>query len=331
VAQTAARNFTDASIRAFTLHLILGGLESAFMKTRLAVLTVISLSASAALAAVTVDGTKDGDYGAALAVQTVETGFGDNFSEWNAAYGRVEGGRLYLMLTGNLEANFNKLEIFIDSKAGGQSVFTSAGNDNANRMNGLVFDAGFTADYHVIVRRGNNLGNDTFDLDFANLGAATSSSYVDFLGGGGLVGTGNTGTGVNGNPIGAGYDNSNIAGIGGNAPNAANQLAALGVTTGLEISIALADLGAIGDIRVMVGQNGGGHDYWSNQFLGGLPAPSGNLGGDENGGFTGEGAIDMTHFAGDQFFVVHVPEPSSLALMAVGSLMLFVRARRTQK
>jgi hypothetical protein len=66
----------------------------------------------------------------------------------------------------------------------------------------------------------------------------------------------------------------------------------------------------------MIGQNGSGHDYWSNQFLGGLPVGTGNLGGDEAGGFTGEGAINMQNFAGDQFFtvpVVPVPEPSTYA------------------
>ena len=137
---------------------------------------------------------------------------------------------------------------------------------------------------------------------------------------------------MNANPIGVGYDNSNVAGIGGGTA-AANQAAALAVLTGLELSIDLSDLGATGDIRVMVGQNGGGHDYWSNQFLGGLPAPQGNLGGDEMGNFTGEGAIDMTHFAGDQFFtVVAVPEPSTIMLMAVGSIAVFARAcRRGEK
>lgn len=279
---------------------------------------------SAAVAAISIDGLRDAEYGAALSVQTVETQFGDNFSEWNAAYGKIESGRLVLMLTGNLEANFNKLEIFIDSKAGGQSVFNSAGNDNASRMNGLVFDAGFTANYHLILRRGNSGGNDTFDLDFADLGAASASSYSDILGG--ASGIGATGTGVNPNTIGVAYDNSNVAGIGGGT-GAANQAAALAVTTGLELSIALSDLGATGDIRVMVGQNGGGHDFWSNQFLGGLPAPQGNLGGDEAGGFTGEGAIDMTHFGGDQFFTV-VPEPSTITLVAIGLLIVLARARR---
>ena len=132
-----------------------------------------------------------------LAVQTVETGFGDanpnNGSELDAGYGVMDGGKLYLMLTGNLEANFNKLEIFIDSKAGGQSVFDSSGNDGAGTMDGLVFDAGFTADYHIIVRRGNDGGNDKFDLDFANLVAQSASGYLDVMGG--PTGSGTTGTG----------------------------------------------------------------------------------------------------------------------------------------
>ncbi len=292
------------------------------MKSFPSALAAVLFSSSAAFA-ITIDGVKDAGYGAALSVQTVETGFGDNFSEWNAGYGRIESGRLFLMLTGNLEANFNKLEIFIDSKAGGQNVFTSAGNDGTAAMNGLVFDAGFTADYHLILRRGN--GN-TFDVDFANLGAATASSYNNIFGGL-MTGTGTTGTGVNANGIGVAYDNSNVAGVLGGT-GAANQAAALAVLTGLELSIDLADLGATGDIRVMVGQNNQGHNYWSNQFLGGLAAPQGNLGGDETGGFTGEGAIDMTHFAGDQFFTVVVPEPSSLALFAVGSLVVMAGMRR---
>ncbi|MBA4107380.1 MAG: hypothetical protein C0485_16710 [Pirellula sp.] len=292
-------------------------------------LFLVGVMAAPVAAQVTVDGTKDGAYGAALAVQTVETQFGDNASEWDAGYATIDAGRLYLMLTGNLEANFNKLEIFIDSKAGGQSVFDSSGNDNANRMDGLAFDAGFTADYHLIVRRGNDAGNDRFDVDFANLGAQSASGYFDILSGSGVVGTGSTGTGVNGSPINFGYDNSNIAGVlGGTA--AADQTAAAAVTTGLELSIELSDLGYIGGpINVMVGQNGGGHDYWSNQFLGGLAAPQGNLGGDGNGNFTGEGAIDFTTLAGNQFFTLRgIPEPASLGLAALAGVSLLAIRRR---
>ena len=63
------------------------------------------------------------------------------------------------------------------------------------------------------------------------------------------------------------------------------------------------DLGYVGgDIRIMAGINGSNHDFWSNQFLAGVPPPQGNLGGDGAGTFTGEGAIDITLFAGDQFF-----------------------------
>lgn len=287
-------------------------------------LLLVGLMAAPVAAQITIDGTKEAGYGSALAVQTVETQFGDNASEWNAGYALIDAGRLYLMLTGNLEANFNKLEIFIDSKAGGQSVFDSAGNDNSNRMDGLKFDVGFTADYHLIARRGSS----KFDLDFADLGAQTSNLYEDVFAGAD-AGSGNTGTGVNGSPIGLAYNGSNIAGVlGGTA--AADQTAAQAVTTGLELSIALSDLGYVnGPINVMVGQNGSGHDYFSNQFLGGLVAPQGNLGGDGNGNFTGVAPIDFTSFAGNQFFTVRgIPEPASLGLASLASVAALMIRRR---
>jgi hypothetical protein len=265
-----------------------------------------------------IDGTRDLEYGTATAVQTVETGFGDNFSELDAAYAACDGGQLSLMLTGNVEANFNRLDIFIDSKAGGQATFDSSGNDNANVMDGLQFDVGFAADYHLIVRRGTAVANPKLDLDFADLVAQSASGYFDIMSGGGLDGTGSTGTGVNASAILVGYDNSNVAGVTGGTA-AANPAAAAAVTTGLELGIALTDLDPDGSqpIRVMVGQNNVDHNFWSNQFLAGLVPPQGNLGGNGTGGFTGEGAIDFTLFAGDQFFIACEAAPSVVEVPAV--------------
>jgi hypothetical protein len=257
----------------------------------------------------TINGIRDAAYGSARAVQNVETHFGDNLSEMDAAYALCVGGRLSLMLTGNVEENFNRLEIFIDSKGGGQTLFDSSGNDSASVMDGLKFDAGFTADYHLIFRRGTDVGNPQVNLDFASLQAQSASGFLDVLSGSGLEGQGSTGTGVNAFPILLGYNNSNLAGVGGGI-EAADPLAAIAVTTGVELGIALTDLGynATQPLRVMVGQNSSGHNFWSNQFLSAVAAPQGSLGGDGAGSFTGEGAIDFTLFAGNQYFTACSPD-----------------------
>jgi hypothetical protein len=269
----------------------------------LAIAALIAVFAAVpAFAQPTVDGTLAGDsYGGAASVQAVETGFGDNQSELNAAYCTMGGSRLYLVLTGNIENNFNKIEIFIDSKAGGENVFSGVpGNDGAFRMTGMRFDPGFEADYHLIARRGNS-GGDRFDLDFAELGTPNFSSYGDIFGGS-QVGSGATGTGLNTQPIEVAYDDSNVGGVaGGNG--AANQAAALAVQTGLELSIALADLGSAGgDIRVLAFVDNQDHNFASNQFLGPLAPPQVNMGGDGAGTFTGVINFDLGNFAGEQFF-----------------------------
>lgn len=287
---------------------------------RLISVTATVLAVNVAAFGQVIDGTKVGDaYGPARAVQTVQTQFGDNESEWNAAYGTISGGRLNLMLTGNLQNNFNKLEILIDSKAGGFNVFPAQpGNDGAFRMAGTTFDTGFDPDYHIIARRGDS----KFDVDFAELGTANFNFYSDVFGGADF-GSGQTGTGVNASPIDVAYDGSNTAGVIG-GDQAADQGAALAVETGLELSIDLADLGSLGGpIKVMVFQNNQDHNFASNQFLGGLPAPQGNLGGDGAGGFTGSMVIDFNNFGGEQYFIV--PEPASLSLLALAALGLIRR------
>jgi len=268
----------------------------------LGLFALLAVFAGAAFAQPVIDGTIAGDsYGPAASVQAVQTNFGDNMSELDAAYCVTVGTRYYLALTGNLEANFNKLEIFIDSKPGGENVLSGLpGNDNTSKMAGLTFDPGFEPDYLIFVRHG-NFGGDRFDLDFGELGTANFSSYADIFGGT-LDGSGVTGVGLNAQPIEVGFNNSNGGGVMGGT-GAADQTAALAVRTGLELGIDLADLGfAGGDIKVCAFVNGSNHDYVSNQFLGPLTPPQDNLGGDGTGVFTGVVNFDLGTFVGEQFF-----------------------------
>jgi len=259
---------------------------------------------SAALGRFLIDGTRDSLYGAPLAVQTAQTGFGDNQNELDAAYAATKDGKLYLLLTGNIQTNFNKLEILIDSASGGSSVFTSAGNDNAANMNGMTFDDAFTPEYHLIARR----GGDKFDLDFADLTAMQFASYISVFGDD-PEGAATTGAPTNStfatdpSPIRIAYDDSNMAGIGGAQGSPADQVAAAAVTTGLELCIDLADLGTpISDIRISAFFNNSEHSFLSNQFLGGLPGNAINL--------TAPNGINLNTQAGDQFFTVPVsPAP----------------------
>ncbi len=297
--------------------------------------TVMALGAMAAgaMAQPVVDGSISGDGYTNYAVQTVETGFGDNQSELNAAYARVQGGRLYLAITGNLEGNFNKLNIFFDTVAGGQTVIDGGSNPTndgwASKYNGMSFDSAFGADYMLIFRRGFGTG-DQFDVDWAKVGGGAAD--------GGLVASvpsqtpgGNAiSNNINGQLVDmvVAYDNSNIAGIGGDSSLAADNAAALAVTTGIEFSINLDALGITPgtSFKVSAMVNGSNHDYLSNQFLGGLIAPQGNLGGDGAGNFTGSlSGVNLNQFAGDQYFVV--PAPGAAGLVALGGLAAARRRR----
>jgi hypothetical protein len=284
----------------------------------------LSAVAFAVLIANRADGQADGrrtsagdNYGPYVAIQMTNTDFGDNSgiqsgSELDAAYFWNDDTNLYLMFTGNLENNFNRANIFIDSVPGGENVLTADVNNGgnnptndgwANRHAGLRFDAGFSPDYLLIARAGVTPGvGNTFDLDFNSVGNA------------GVVVTGTnlfngSPWGFNGmllNGIMVGFDDSNTHGISGGS-GAANQAAAAAVTTGLEFTIPLAEIGASpgNTIKIAAMINGQNHDFLSNQALGAFAPPQGNLGGDGAGNFTGNLAgIDLTQFVGDQFFTI---------------------------
>ncbi len=304
-----------------------------YKSTLLLIACLMFVPAAGAASAVTLDGSILGDTYSLRSLQTVETQFGDNQSELNAAYAVIDSGTLYLTLTGNIENNFNKLNIFIDTGAGGQNVLQNDANNGGNnpendgwaqKYAGFTFDAGFDADYMFIVRRGFS----QFDFDFATIGGGLGAyeSSGDIFGGS-LEGA-NASVGASG--IGVAYDDSNVAGIIGGF-NAANQAAARAVTTGLELAIPLAAIGNPNplDIRVSTHINGPNHDFMSNQSLGGFPPPQGNLGGDGFGNFTGTvSGIDLNNFpTSDQFFTV-VPEPATFSLLAISGLALLRRRQR---
>jgi hypothetical protein len=119
-----------------------------------------------------------------------------------------------------------------------------------------------------------------------------------------------------------GWDNTNNAGVtGGTGP--ADQVAAAAVTTGMEFSIHLDDLGSpsVGsEIKITAIYGSSNHDYMSNQALGSFTAPQANTAGLGNnpgepvadGGHTGSMAgYNFNDYSGTQYFTIIVPEPST--------------------
>jgi hypothetical protein len=281
-----------------------------FFPTSCLVAAAFAGSATAA----TIDGQLEAAYGPALFVQDTPTGFGDNTdpdpqfaggSEIDGVYAYVDGTNLNVLATGNLETNFNRLILFIDSVSGGQNVIdgsttdTSSGGGALNDYNGLTFDTGIAADYYVQYNGGNNPIE--FFADFAEIGGTGS-----FIGGstaGSTLINGSNGVVIN-------VDNSNILGVTDVAT-----AGAAAVTTGVEFEIPLAVIGnPTGDINVVGFVAGGG--FLSNQVFGGV-AGAGNLG----------NAPDLSQIAGDQFVTVAIPEPASLALVGLGGLAMLGRRR----
>jgi autotransporter-associated beta strand protein len=276
-----------------------------------------------ARAAVTVNGTVDADYGPAIAVQTNNTQFGDNAngdgtssggSELDAAYATIQGGNLFLMLTGNLQNNFNHLNIFIANARDGAGQSTINTQGTLGSMNGSKFSAGFKATYALDINGGGNAGSVNEFVDQYNLSDPNTQSAHRFLGGFAA----NDGGAHNLQGLTFSFTNTNTAGVVGGSVSAANQANASAVTTGLEIEIPLAALGSPhGNIQVLADINGGGNGFLSNQFLAGLPLPAvGNIGG---GGtpYSGAGSskFDLSGTA-NQWFNVAVSAPPTATYTA---------------
>jgi hypothetical protein len=329
----------------------------------------INLSPSVVSSAPTIDGTRDAIYGGPKFIQNNFTGFGNasngsptaaNGSEIDAVYAVIyDNGTptdtsddvLYVFIAGNLETNFNKLDLFFDVNAtdgqnqlrgdncqsdyNGVNRMGAGGNGTANAGPGLKFDAGFTADYWVGITNGSypveNYVNSAvlrangpiyvsgYILDYSATDGglksvhnpvnypATHADIQDFSTSNPLTTDAGPRT-TQQNPnvlvpglIVAAINNNNVGGVSGttlpvSVSDAAN------VTTGL------AELGWDGGpVRVAGFLGGIGHDFVSNQVIGGLPTPAGQDFAPSLGETT---LIDFSAIPGNQFVTIPPPGPA---------------------
>jgi hypothetical protein len=256
----------------------------------------LKITGAPALPTLAVEGIADEKYGGALALQSVQTSFGDstlgqvafaNGSELDAGYGVVVGEKLYLLLAGNLETNFNKLEIFLDTRSGGQTRLRgdnpSVDGNGLNRMgadgantNGLRFDTGFEADYWLGATVGDASGNYSFYLNYAELLTGSGNTNGYYLGATSAGSDGTLSYGYNPFGIKGTIDNRNTNGVTGGTNTSSWGLLYVdssgeGVATGVELAIPLAAIGnPTGVIKVCAFINAPSHDYLSNQALEGM-------------------------------------------------------------
>ena len=260
-----------------------------------------------------------GFYGGPLAVQTVNTGFGNaaggndsaGGSELDAAYGQISGGYLYLFLAGNFENNGNHLNVFVAGGAAGQSTLALPATGTMQAMNGSVFSPSFQATWAFDM---NNYAGTLYSEEYSLTGTP-SGGYVGALG--------NSGTGLYAGSDGGVanlYLNNNHASTMGAAGTAlSGATSGANATTGLELVVPLSAIGySGGNILVLADINGGGDGYLSNQFLPGLP-----VGSDNPGGTT----FNFGSTAG-QYFTVAVPEPSTAAFLSLSGLAALMAFRK---
>jgi autotransporter-associated beta strand protein len=284
----------------------------------LAAACAAALVQSAAFATVTINGSYDSDYGAPFALQTNNTGFGNNSNtdgntangnELDGAYAVVQNGYLNLLFTGNVATDFTHLNIFIADGRAGQTTLNAStaggGGGNAlSNMNGSKFSPGFAGTYALDINGGQPNGNPPLTW-FANRWDLTQTTAP-----GSFIGSFNPTKGsqsefINGavhSGILASFDNSNVDGVNGDTGTTTLGADPAAVQTGFELAIPLTQLGSpTGSIKVLVDINGGGNGFLSNQFLPGLPSGSGNLGGN-----AGKSSFDFSGTP-NMYFTVNVP------------------------
>ena len=211
-----------------------------------------------AYSAVTVDGTRDADYGTApISVQVHASTWGGNNTLANC-FALQEGSKLNLFLGGRVWGN--AMVIFIDSKSGGLTSLASntlsSGGDNyqVNNFGGFlspfVFETGFTADYMLrIYGDGPNAYVTICDLQ--------SGSNVSYAG--------NSGDTT--------ISNSFISAARASWNEVTGAFA--DSSTGFEVQLDLVKMGVAlannTNVKIVALIANGGSDYAPNQFLGCLP------------------------------------------------------------
>ncbi|MCA9302789.1 MAG: hypothetical protein KC996_01565 [Phycisphaerales bacterium] len=253
--------------------------------------------------------------------------------------------KLYLFLGGNLEVNYNKLNLFFDVQPGGQNVLRDDNVDisfnGLNSMSNIVFDTGFEPDYWMNINTGvdGGSGNVVFYADAATLrtngpntdpffgaiqdygayagGDIATHQLLDFSGPRIDIQDGSLGsifteyaprlTAVN--PLSPVPGLILVANDNSNVAGVTDSSAAgaAAVTTGIELCFDLDELGWDGsqDILVAGWISNAGFDYISNQVLGGIPGPD-NIGPRDSDG-DGTNDLDFNAIAGDQFINLSNP------------------------
>ncbi len=262
---------------------------------------------------ISVDGVRDPEYGPPLAIQSTQTGAGNNTqgqvdyslgSELDEVYGVIADGTLYLFFSGNLTFYWSlegqtvwlPLDVYVDSKPGGQNVLL-ANNPapdpayDVSRAAGMTFDTGVSPDYWLSV------GGNAYT--WPNLRAYEADLSTGGGGSGAYLGTtpaGGTGALSGGsNPFGiqVAMDERNVAGVTyGCGPESGT-----GATRGIEWAIPLAAIGnPTGCVNVCALVPCADHSCISNQVLG--PIPPGTC------GFSAASAVNFAAIPGAQYVTV---------------------------